>query len=65
MNADTKRQSDPRVANLAIPVGIEFTDDQKRNADLQFKRVRRPATGGKSHKISTVSTYERQKLWQR
>lgn len=29
------------LAELATPIGIEFNDDEKKNADLQFDRVRR------------------------
>jgi len=28
------------LAELATPIGFEFTDDEKKNADLQFERVR-------------------------
>ena len=29
------------LAELATPIGFEFTDDEKKNADLQFERTRR------------------------
>ena len=29
------------LAELATPIGYEFTDDEKKNADLQFERTRR------------------------
>jgi hypothetical protein len=29
------------LAELATPIGFEFTDDEKKNADLQFDRTRR------------------------
>ena len=29
------------LAELATPIGIEFTDTEKKNADLQFERTRR------------------------
>lgn len=29
------------LAELAAPIGFEFTDDEKKNADLQFERTRR------------------------
>ena len=29
------------LAKLATPIGFEFTDDEKKNADLQFERTRR------------------------
>jgi hypothetical protein len=31
----------PALAELATPIGFEFTDDEKKNADLQFERTRR------------------------
>jgi len=36
-------QDDLRLAldELATPIGFEFTDDEKKNADLQFERIRR------------------------
>lgn len=29
------------LAELATPIGFEFTDDEKKNTDLQFERIRR------------------------
>jgi hypothetical protein len=29
------------LSELATPIGFEFTDDEKKNADLQFERTRR------------------------